>query len=38
MKKILNLVLKPSVIVKINNLKNRVMWGAYESTLKDVGK
>lgn len=37
MKKILNLVLKPSVIVKINNLKNRVMWGAYESTLKDVG-
>lgn len=37
MKKILNCVLKPSVIAKINNLKNRVMWGAYESTLKDVG-
>ena len=37
MNKVLNLIVKPSVIAKINNLKNRIMWSAYESTLKDVG-
>lgn len=37
MNKILNFIVKPSVISKINNLKNRIMWSAYDSTLKDVG-
>lgn len=36
--RILKMFFKPSIIEKWMNLKNRVMWDAYQSTLKECGK
>lgn len=35
--KILNIVVRPSIIEKMNNLKNKVMWNAYTSKLQHTG-